>query len=38
MELRFDAIFYSKLGKENSDAGRIKYSRGLKVPHPWSTA
>jgi len=40
-ELRFDAILYSKLGNENSDAGRIKYSRGRhlscgpQVPHPW---
>jgi len=29
MELRFDAILYSKLGNKNSDAGHIKRSRGL---------
>jgi len=34
MELRFDAILYSKLGNENSDAGHIKRSHGLPVPHP----
>jgi len=34
MELPFDVIFYSKLCNENSDAGRVKYSRGPKVPHP----
>jgi len=28
MELRFDAILYSKLGSENSDAGHIKCPRG----------
>jgi len=28
MELRFDAILYSKLGTKNSDAGHIKCSRG----------
>jgi len=41
MELRFEAILYSKLGKENSDTGHIKYSRGPhlacapQIPHPW---
>jgi len=40
MELRFDAILYSKLGNENSDAGHIKCSpephlaRGSEAPHP----
>jgi len=34
MQLRFDAILYSKLGEENSDAGLIKCSRGPQVPHP----
>jgi len=34
-ELSFDAILYSKLGNENSDAGHIKCSRGLLVPHLW---
>ena len=40
MELRFDAIFYSNLGNENSDADHIKCSwgphlaRGPQVPHP----
>jgi len=28
MELRFEAMLYSNLGKENSDAGHIKCSRG----------
>jgi len=37
MELRFDAILYSKLGKENSNAGHIKCSRGPQVPHPCCT-
>ena len=32
--LRFDAILYSKLGNENSDAGHIKCSRGPRVPLP----
>jgi len=36
MELRFDAILYSKLGNETSDAGHIKFSRGPQVPHPCS--
>jgi len=35
MELRFDAILYSKLGDENSDAGHIICSRGLEVPNLW---
>jgi len=30
MELRFDAMLYSKLGNENSDADHVKCSR---VPH-----
>jgi len=34
MELVFCAILYSKLGNENSDAGRIKCSLGPQVPHP----
>jgi len=38
MELRFDAMFCSKVGNENSDAGHIKCSRGPQVPHPWITA
>jgi len=43
MEHRFDAILYSNLGHENSDAGHIKCSRGVhlargpQVPHPWCT-
>jgi len=43
MEHRFDAILYSNLGNENSDAGHIKCSRGVhlargpQVPHPWCT-
>jgi len=36
MELRFDAILYSKLGNKNSDAGHIKRSGGPQVPHPCS--
>jgi len=43
MELRFDAILYSNLGYENSDAGRIKCSRGFphlcfspSTFHPWT--
>jgi len=36
MELRFDAMLYSYLGNENSDAGHIKYSRGPQVLHPCS--
>jgi len=41
MELRFEAMLYSNLGNENSDAGHAKCSRGLhlargpQVPHPW---
>jgi len=34
MELRFDAILYSKLTNENPDAGHIKCSRGPQVAHP----
>ena len=34
MEFRFDSILCSELGKENSDAGHIKCSRGPQVPHP----
>jgi len=34
MQLRFDAILYSKLGNENFDAGHIKCLRGPQVPHP----
>jgi len=34
MELQFDAILYSKMGNENTDAGHIKWSCGLQVPHP----
>jgi len=32
MELRFDAILYSKLGNENSYAGNIKCSHGPHLP------
>jgi len=38
MERHFDAILYSKLGIENSDAGHIKRSRGPQVAHPCYTA
>jgi len=44
MELRFDAMLYSNMGNENSDAGHIKCSRGPRlglgpqVPHPWCKA
>jgi len=34
MELRFDAMLYSNLGNEKSDACHIKRSRGPQVPHP----
>jgi len=34
IELRFDAILYSTLGNQNSDAGRFKCSRGPQVPQP----
>jgi len=40
VDIRFDAIFYSKLGNKNSDAGHIKCSRrphlahGPKILHP----
>jgi len=37
MEFGFDAILYSTLGNENSDAGHIKCSRGTQVAQPWST-
>jgi len=33
-ELRFEAMLYSSLGNENSDAGHIKFSRGPQAPHP----
>jgi len=33
MVLGFDAIFYSKLGNENFDAGHVKCSHGLQAPH-----
>jgi len=42
IELRFDAILHYKSGKENSDAGHIKCSRGPhlargpQVPYPYS--
>jgi len=34
MELRFEAIVYSKFGDEDSNAGHIKCSRGPQVPTP----
>ena len=40
VELHFEAMLYSNVGKENSDAGHIKCSRGPhlgrrpQVPHP----
>jgi len=34
IELRFDAILYSKATNENSDAGHIKCSLGRQVPSP----
>jgi len=37
MEIRFEAMLYSNLGNENSDAGNIECSRGPQVPHPWSS-
>jgi len=37
MELRFDAILYSNLSNENSDAGHIKCSRGPQVPNSCSS-
>jgi len=37
MEIRFDAILYSKLGNESFDPGHINCSRGPQVPHPWYT-
>jgi len=33
-EFHFDAILYSTLRNENSDAGHTKCSRGPQVPHP----
>ena len=33
MELHFDAILFSKLRDENSDADHIKCSRRPQVPH-----
>ena len=36
MELRSDAMLYSNLGNENSDAGHIKCSRGPQVLHSCS--
>jgi len=36
MELRFEAMLYSNLGNQNSDAGHIKCSRWLQARHPWS--
>ena len=33
MEFRLDTMLCSNLGNANSDAGRIKCSRGPKVPH-----
>jgi len=35
MELRFDAILYTNLGNENSNAGNIKCSRGPQVRQPY---
>jgi len=35
MELRFDAMLYSDMGNENSDAGHVKCSRGPQVPYHW---
>jgi len=34
MELRFEAMLYSKLGDENSDVGHIKCSCGRRSPTP----
>jgi len=34
MELRSEAMLYSNLGNENSDADHIKCSRGSQVSHP----
>jgi len=36
MELRSDAMLYSNLGNENSDADHIKCSRGPQISHPRS--
>jgi len=33
MEFRFDTMVCSNMGKENSDAGHVKRSSGLEVPH-----
>jgi len=35
MEFRFDAIIYSNLSNENSDAGQTKCFRRPQVPHTW---
>jgi len=35
MEFCFVAVLCSNLGNKNSDAGRIKCSRGPQVPHRW---
>ena len=35
-ELRSEAMLYSYLGNENSDAYHIQCSRWPQVPHPWS--
>jgi len=32
MEFRFDAMLFSNLCNENSDAGHVNCSRGLQVP------
>jgi len=32
MEMRFDAILYSKLGNENSDVGHIQFTRAAGSP------
>jgi len=34
IELHFEAMLYSNLGNENSDADHIKCSRGPQVSHP----
>ena len=38
IELHFDAVLYSNVGNENSDAGHITCLRGLQVPYPCSKA
>jgi len=35
VELHFDTMLCSNVGNESSDAGHIKCSRWLQVPHPW---